>query len=413
MRPVAQGNALCARRCGLDSHMISVQDALAVIDSHKPTPPAERVAIAEAAGRVLAEDLTARNAMPPFASANMDGYAVGACLAGDTLTLIGESAAGHPFSGAVTPGTAIRISTGAMMPEGADRVLMKENAEESGTQITALSAPKAGEHVRPAASDVSVGAPLLSAGANLTPANLTLAAAAGYAALPVRQKLKIAILSSGDELRPVGMPLKSGEIFAANAIGLAALLTAWGAEVTDLGILPDTPNAPANILPELNGFDIIIPIGGASIGDHDHMRPAFEAAEYSVLFSTVAMRPGKPCWMAEKSGQIIFGLPGNPASAFVCAFLFLRPLLSLPTHILQAVLTQPVDENGPRETYLRARAYVEDGQIRVTPENQQESFRLRPQSRANALVKLPPMGGPYRPNDVLDILLIGELVRAE
>ncbi len=389
--------------------MISAQDALAVIESHKPAQKAETLAIADSAGRTLTQDVTAQLDMPPFAAANMDGYAVSACRTGDRLNLIGDAAAGHPFDGQVTPGTAIHISTGAMLPKGADRVLIKENTERGETFVTVKAAPNGGEHARPAASDFSKDAFLLSSGTQLSPADLTLAAASGHAELSVLRKPKIAILSSGDELKPVGTPLKAGEIHAANAVGLTVLLTEWGAEVTDMGILPDTPNAVSEILPRLTDFDIIIPIGGASIGDHDHMRPAFKAAGFDLLFKSVAIRPGKPCWMAEKTGQIVFGLPGNPASAYVCAHLFLRSLVGLPTQTVQAILTHSVEENGPRETYLRAQAAVDAGRIIVTPESGQESFRLRPQSRANALVKLPPLGGPYKQGDLLDIILIGEL----
>jgi len=163
------------------------------------------------------------------------------------------------------------------------------------------------------------------------------------------------------------------------------------------------------LLPRLTSFDLVIPIGGASVGDHDHMRPAFMAAGYDMIFERVALRPGKPSWMAGKDQQLVFVLPGNPASSFVCAHLFLRPLLDLKTQLLSARLDGKIEENGPRENYLRGRAFVRDGLIHVSPFPSQDSFRLRPQSDANTLLRIPPMGGPFRSDDLLDIILIGAL----
>ena len=389
--------------------MISVQDALAHIRSNRPTPKAETVAITKAMGRVLTQDVTSRIDMPPFSASNMDGYAVSDCQIGDELVIIGESAAGHPFDRNVTNGTAVHISTGAMMPTGADRVLIREHTNRDGSSVLVKSAPKDGKHVRTPASDFAVGTHLLKSGHCLSAADLTLLVAAGHIAVEVNRKPKLAIFSTGDELRPLGETLAKGEIYAANNIGLKPLLESWGAEVTDFGIVPDTQGAAAALLPSLAAYDIIAPMGGASIGDHDHMRPSFSTAGFEMLFETVAIRPGKPSWMGRKADKIVFGLPGNPASAFVCAHLFLRPLLGLDTQFLEVALDEPLEENGPRETYLRARALICQGQIRVTPETEQESFRLCPQSNANALVRVPALGGPYKPGDVLDTILIGEL----
>ena len=393
--------------------MISVQDALALIRSHRPTPTAETVVIAEAMGRVVTRGVIARMDMPPFAASNMDGYAVSDCQTGDKLEVIGESSAGHPFLGTVTHGEAVRISTGAMMPHGGDRVLIQEHAERDNGFIIVKNAPRAGKHVRATASDFAVGAPLLKPGHRLTPADLTLISAAGHTTIEVQRKPKLAIFSTGDELQPAGKPLSEGEIYAANTIGLKPLLESWGAEVTDYGILRDTAEAVADLLPHLSTYDIIVPIGGASIGDHDHMRPSFRAAGFEMLFETVAVRPGKPSWMGKTANQITFGLPGNPASAFVCAHLFLRPLFGLETQLLQATLSNSLEENGPRETYLRARAFITEGQLHVTAEAQQDSFRLRLQSKANALLRVPALDGPYKQGDRLDIMLIGELAAAE
>jgi molybdopterin molybdotransferase len=339
----------------------------------------------------------------------MDGYAITACKTGDSLEIIGESAAGTPFDGVVGQGQAVRISTGAMIPRGADRVLIQEKGERDGRNLTVNAAPEAGTHIRPAGSDFHSGDPLFGPGHRLTAADLTLLAAAGHATIKVQSKRRIAIFSTGNELRAVGETLTPGQIHAANAVGLIPLLESWGADVTDLGILPDEPDIIAARLERLSDVDIIVPIGGASVGDHDHLRPGFRNAGFEMIFETVALRPGKPSWMATKEKQIAFGLPGNPASSFVCAHLFLRPLLGQKTPILSAKLDGKIEENGPRETYLRGTASVKQGQIQVKPLPLQDSFRLRPQSSANALIRIPPMGGPYDIDALMDIILIDAL----
>lgn len=412
MRRAAQGNALCLHHHGLNMHMISVQTALACIQANSPTPSTETVALQDAMDRILAQDVSVKLSMPPFPAANMDGYAVAACETGDNLEIIGESAAGTPFEGSLRSGQTIRISTGAMMPAGADRILIQEHCHRDENRVMVKTAPKPQTHVRQIGSDFQTGERLFRSNQLLRAADLTLIAAAGHAEIVVNSKLRVAILSTGDELRPIGAKLNTGQIHAANAIGLTALLEHWDADVTDFGIIADDPEAISECLPQLADFDIIIPIGGASVGDHDLMRPAFQAADYEPLFETVAVRPGKPCWMAKKDTHVVFGLPGNPASSFVCAHLFLHSLLGHHVPIISAKLDKPVEENGPRETYLRGQARVKDGEIYITPFGAQDSFRLRPQSEANALIKLPPMGGPYRAGDVLHVILIDALIPA-
>ena len=389
--------------------MISVQTALSLIESHSPRPMAETVATAEAMGRTLAHDVKAKLSMPPFTASNMDGYALSQIETGDTLEIIGESSAGTPFTGTISQDQAVRIATGAMVPDGADRVLIQEHVIRDGERLTVMTQPKAGEHIRLIGSDFQLGAPLLKANHHLQAPDLTLLAAAGHKKLTVNAKLRCAIFSTGDELSPVGKPLKAGEIYAANAIGLIPLLEGWGADVTDFGILPDDPNVISAQVKKMSDFDIIIPIGGASVGDHDHLRPVFRAAGFDMIFEQVALRPGKPSWMAKNKAQIAFGLPGNPASGFVCAHLFLRTLLGQSPQVLSAKLDGQIEENGPRETYLRGQAKSKDGQIKVTRFPCQDSYRLRPQSAANALVRVPAMGGPYLSGDVMDIILFGTL----
>lgn len=392
--------------------MISVQDALAHINAVRPTTTVETVAVTEAIGRVLTDDLPALLDMPPFLAANMDGYATSECQSADRMNIIGESAAGHPFAGHVSESQAVRISTGAMLPSGAERVLMQEHVNRIGNEITVKLVSTSEKHVRAAASDFVTGTILLKAGHRLHAGDLTLAAAAGHFQIRVLRKCKVAMFSSGDELQPVGKELPAGQIYAANSVGLKPLLERWGADVTNLGIVKDSPEAISSLLSQVADYDIILPIGGASVGDHDHMRPSFRDAGFQVLFETVAVRPGKPSWMGKKINQIVFGLPGNPASAFVCAHLFLRPVLGIETTFLPASLDNFLEENGARESYLRGQAFIRDGQLCVKVDNPQESFRLRPQSDVNALIKIPPLGGPYLKGDQVKIMLIGELDHA-
>jgi len=409
MRPIAQGNALCGPPYGLHVNMISVQTALSLIESHKPRPLAETVLTAKAIGRTLIQDVNAKLSMPPFTASNMDGYALIHCAAGDTLDIIGESSAGMPFNGRINQGQSVRISTGAMVPEGADRILIQEQAIRNDDKLTVKALPKVGQHIREVGSDFHARELLLKANRHLKASDLTLLAAAGHAEVTVKSKLRCAIFSTGDELRPVGETLDAGKIYAANAIGVIPLLEQWGADVTNFGILPDNPKVIAAKLNKLSEFDIIIPIGGASVGDHDHLRPVLREAGFNMIFETLALRPGKPSWMAKKKKQIAFGLPGNPASSFVCAHLFLRPLLGHSPQILCAKLDGKIEENGPRETYLRGHAAVKDGQIEVTAFPEQDSYRLTPQSSANALIRVPPMSGPYISGDVMDVIFIDVL----
>lgn len=392
--------------------MISVEEALEHIRSNRPELGDELISIQDALGRILSEDVIASLNMPPFTSANMDGYAVADCKARYPLNIIGYSAAGHPFAGKVRMGEAVRISTGAMIPSGADRVLIKENATEGQDKVIVRIAPKKGTHIRPLGSDFKTGETLLKAGQILRVADLTICAAAGITKLLVLKKLTLALLSCGDELVPAEKDLQTGQIYAANTVGLAALLRSWSVEVTIFDPVKDTADSISSVLSKLSNFDIIVPIGGASVGDHDLMRPSFKAAGFKLLFEKVPLRPGKPCWMGRRDEQIVLGLPGNPASVFVCTQIFLRALLNLEIAFLSASLTEPIDENGPRETYLRASTEIRDGNIFVTPFAQQDSYRHRPQAEATALIKLAPMGGPFRSGDKIDILLLGDLAQA-
>lgn len=386
--------------------MISVEQALEILRNYAPKAGVETVALEHAKHRILAETVMPKIDMPPFAASNMDGYAIKTGERDEVLSVIGESAAGRAFDGQIDAGQAVRIFTGAVMPDGADRVAIQENVQTREDTIRLKRTVKADSHIRSQGSDFRAGDTVLKAGQHLTAGDLTLAAAAGYADLTVKSKLRIAILETGDELRSVGETLYDSEIVAANGVGLATLLQDWGADVVLIRLVADNLDAIKSAIKAAENCDIIVTIGGASIGDYDLVRSAFNTAEFNEKFSKVAVKPGKPSWFATRGKQVVLGLPGNPASAFVCAHLFLRPLLGFENRAISIPITDQIEENGPRETYLRARLKIQEGQISVTPLPQQESYRLRPQSEANALIRVPPMGGPYKLGDRLDVIRI-------
>ena len=284
--------------------MISVKDALNLIRSNQPVLGTEQIAVADALGRTLSEDIKSTMNLPPFSAANMDGFAISSSEFQDQLQLIGESSAGHPFEGEINAGEAVRISTGARLPKGADRILIQENANFTKDLVTVKKAPNEDTHIRPLGSDYKVGDVLLKAGQTLSAPQLMLCLAAGLETLKVSKKPKLALLSTGDELSPPGTELEDGKIYASNALGLKALLDSWKIDVTIFDGIRDNQDDITNTISKLSEFDLIVPIGGASIGPHDLMRPSFNAAGFEIIFDRLAMRPGKPCWMGRRDKQI-------------------------------------------------------------------------------------------------------------
>ncbi|WP_427450064.1 molybdopterin molybdotransferase MoeA [Litorimonas sp. WD9-15] len=388
--------------------MISVEQALSILRKHAPQRGSENVNLGEAYHRILALDIVAQQDMPRFPASNMDGYAIRDGGKGEVLSVIGESAAGHGFTGRLETGQAVRIFTGAVIPEGADRVVLQENVTPTGESIRLKRAVKPGTHIRTVGSDFRSGEILLAAGRCLSAGDLALAAASGCEHLSVRTNPRIAILETGDELQRPGENLKNGGVTAANGFALAAQLEAWGAQIELQQIKPDRKTDIDSFIEDTKTCDIIVTIGGASVGDFDISGQTFLEAGFEMKFESVAVKPGKPCWFATRGKQVVLGLPGNPASAFVCAHLFLKPLLGLENKYIAVSLCEKVEENGPRETYLRALLSVKDAQIFATPLIHQESYRLRPQSDADALIKVPPMGGPYKAGDTIDVLPISD-----
>ena len=395
--------------------LLSVEEALQkVLDGVAPTEP-EVIAIGSARGRVLAEPLQALVTQPPFNASAMDGYAVRAAditQLPSTLSVIGEAAAGHPFHGSVGRGQAVRIFTGAPVPDGADAIVIQENADREGSQVIVREGASEADHIRPLGSDFGRGNVLLAAGRRLGPREISLVAAMGYGQVTVRRRPQVAILSTGDELVHPGSPLGPGQITASNHLGIAALAEAVGAEPQQLGIARDTQADLDAHFAKAQGADIIVTSGGASVGDHDLVAPVLQSRCMTLDFWKIAMRPGKPLMFGRLGASRILGLPGNPVSSLICARLFLVPLiralLGQPTGVdlpVPARLTVPLDANGPRQHYMRATSQPgPDGMALVAPVRSQDSSLLAPLAQADCLLIRPPRA-PMAPAGTLVLIL--------
>lgn len=379
---------------------LSVAEARASILTGVEPTGSEQAALASARGRVLAEALAARLTQPPFDASAMDGYAVKGLEVATLpvrLRVIGEAAAGHPFVGDVGVGEAVRIFTGAPVPSGADAVVIQENTRRDGEVVTIVEGRPDPEHIRARGSDFSRGDRLLEQGRTLGARELALAAAMGYGHVPVRRRPRVAVLATGDELVPPGVTPDAGQIVASNHLGVAALAEDAGAEVLLLGIARDNRESLAEHLERAEGCDVLVTIGGASVGDHDLVAPTLEARGMALAFWKIAMRPGKPLMFGVLGSQRVLGLPGNPVSALVCARLFLVPLIgALLGRPPQQEAPRPartttrIAKNGPREHYMRAVSRIaEDGTLEVTPVPSQDSSLLAPLAQADVLLVLP------------------------
>lgn len=376
----------------------NVEAALATMLARVTPLPIEDVPVADADGRRLARHVTASRDQPPFDASAMDGWALrdADVAEGAVLEIVGESAAGRGFSGRVQRGQTARISTGAPLPPGADRVVIQEEAERQGGRVQLTRCPVTSVHIRRRGCDFAQGDRLLSTGERLNPWRLALAASAGAATLACGRRPVVAILATGDELVEPGQPIGPDQIFNSGAPSLAAFVARHAGIGTRLTSAADTDAA---IVQAVQGatFDILVTIGGASVGDHDRVKPALRSLEAVIHVEGVAMRPGKPLWFATLAdGRPVLGLPGNPASALVCAELFLAPILARlqgATHedrFETAVLTDALPANGPRDHYMRARAVAgDDGRRHVTPFADQDSSLVRVMAAANALIRRP------------------------
>ncbi|MFA6113972.1 MAG: molybdopterin molybdotransferase MoeA [Sphingomonas sp.] len=393
--------------------MISVTEAQARLFALAPPIETETVPLRDAAGRWVAQDIVAVRTQPASDLSAMDGYAIRFADLPGPFTLIGESAAGRPFTGSVGAMETARIFTGAAMPSGADTVLVQEEARQEGDLIllTGEGPSAKGKSVRRKGLDFSTGDLLIPQGARLTPARIAVAATGGHGALPVTRRLRVAIVATGDELVAPGTALTEAALTEAalpesNGAMLAALLADLPVEVADLGILPDRLDVTTAAFASVDA-DIIVTTGGASVGNHDLVRPALEAAGGSIDFWRIALRPGKPMMAGRLGDAVVLGLPGNPVSAFVTAFLFLRPLIATMAGALDplprtatAILGEDLPANDQRQDYLRA--VTRDGHVFAA--SIQDSSMLLTLARADCLIVRPPHAPVLGAGEVVEIL---------
>lgn len=390
--------------------MITTEAALAQLFDLVDVLPSEDVPLRMAAGRVLARNVTANRDQPPFAASAMDGYAVCGAAVGATFDVIGEAAAGHAFAGRVDAGQAVRIFTGAPVPEGADRVVIQEDVTRKGDAITLNDTLEQARYIyiRPAGGDFTIGTPLKGP-RTLTPSDIALLASMNISTVPVIRKPVVAIIATGDELVQPGETPNDAQIIASNSYGLAALFEANGATVQLLPIARDAVPALELAFELAHGADLIITIGGASVGDHDLVGQVAKTCGMDRAFYKVAMRPGKPLMAGRMGTSAMIGLPGNPVSAMVCGHIFVLPVIrkmlalgAQPAPRQTATLINTLNANGPREHYMRA--HLGPDGVRVF--DRQDSALLSVLSNANCLAIRPANDGTRLPGDLLEIITI-------
>lgn len=398
--------------------LLPVATALDRVLDGVPAPAEEMVAIADADGRVLTQDLAAKLTQPPFAASAMDGYAVygdGGAPVGERWTVIGESAAGRGFSGRVAAGQAVRIFTGAPVPPGCGTVVIQEDVSRTGEAIIAIDATRAGANIRPAGNDFTAGDVALKRGRRLDAHTLTLAAAMGYGLVAVARRPVVAILATGDELVAPGTPPGADQIVSSNPVGIAALVTGAGGVARHLGIVPDRLEALTACIRAARDADVLVTIGGASVGDHDLVGEALKIEGLDLAFWKIALRPGKPLMFGRLGKTRVLGLPGNPVSALITARVFLVPLIeallgqdrSAQDHET-AILTQPLEANGPRLHLMRAKlGRNEAGALTVAPMPSQDSSLLSALAVADCLIRREPDVGAAAAGEMVVVERLG------
>ena len=371
--------------------MIPLAEAQARLIALAKPVSSETVPLLGSIGRWLSADVIARRTQPARDLSAMDGYAVNAADEQRSWRVIGESAAGKPFLGQIGADEAVRIFTGAALPPGSNTIVIQENVTRDGDLITLLEAPspESGRHVRPLGGDFVRGETLITVGTRLSPAGIALAAMGGHGSVPVRRPVRVAIISSGDELVAPGTQTDDDHIPATNALMIAAMLDGWPVEINDIGIVADTLDALIIAIKKAENADIIVTSGGASVGDHDLVRPALINAGATLDFWKVAMRPGKPLMAGQLGDSIVLGLPGNPVSAFATAILFLKPAIAalsgaadaLPRS-LTGILGAAMPAVGTRTDHIRACL----SENRLFPVGIDDSAALKGLARADALI---------------------------
>jgi molybdopterin molybdotransferase len=368
-----------------------------------------------AASRTLAESLFATRDQPPFRSSAMDGYAVrSADLARKRFHIVGEAAAGGAYAGLIEEGEAVRIFTGAPVPAGADAVVPQERARRDGSDVLIDQTAQPGKNIRDLAIDFSAGSPLIDAGTRLHPRHIALVAAAGIGAVKVSRTPRVAMLATGSELATPGEAAGSHQIYDSVTFGLGAMIESWGGCPQRLPPSRDSKAAVSSaILAAIAAADLVVIVGGASVGDYDVVKQALATSGLQISVPKVAVRPGKPTWFGTLEHKPILGLPGNPAAAFVCAALFLRPLLhaflarTAASRYIPAVLDGLVEKCGENEAYLRARATVgDDARLVARPFDNQDTSLVSVFASANALIRRSPNSGPALRGSLVDLLLL-------
>src|SRR5258705_3094022 len=394
--------------------MISVDEAVARIAGAFAPLASEAVPIADAAGRVLAENAVAKLDQPPHPMSAMDGYAVRVRDAhpGAELSVIGEAPAGRPFAGTLGAGQAVRIFTGGVVPEGADALVIQEDTDLRGTRVLIKEAPRPEENVRRRALDFRAGETLLGRGHRLSARDVALLAAADLPQVPVTRKPRVAIVAAGDELSRPGQPRKDGGIVASSTYALQAMVRGWGGAAFDLGILPDRPEAFASLPAATKDADLIVTQGGASVGDHDLVQSALKPHGFALDFWRIAMRPGKPLIFGRLRETPFIGLPGNPVSAMVCAVLFIQPAvaamlgMAYEPPIAKARLASALKANGRRQDYVRARVTRQGGILTAEPFALQDSSMQKVFAQADGLIVRHVDVPAAEAGDDVDVLLL-------
>lgn len=395
--------------------MIPVEEAQArVLEAAKPTG-VEIVMLAEAHGRTLAEPIVARRTQPPADMSAMDGYAVraeDAAEAGAALSVVGESPAGKPYDGEVISGQAIRIFTGGEVPSGADAIVLQEDVSRDGDTVRLNDPAELGRHIRRAGLDFKAGETTIPAGAVMTPGQLSLAAGMNVVWVRASRRPRVAILATGDEIKLPGDDLGPGQIIGSSGLGIAAYIRDCGGEPLMLDVAKDDEGALINAARQAAGCDILVTLGGASVGDHDLVQSALAKEGLDVNFWRIAMRPGKPLMFGALGGQMVLGLPGNPVSTMVCAHLFLGPAIrqmlgradTAPPESF-ARLKVPMKQNDRRQDYVRARITSDQNQgFVVEPFRVQDSSMMSVYAAANALIVRPPHADAAEEGELVRVL---------
>jgi molybdopterin molybdotransferase len=399
--------------------MLSVQEAFDLVVAGFTPLSSETVSLEQAHGRVLSEDVSAKLFHPPADVSSMDGYAVRAedvANVPTTLTQVGESAAGGRFDGHIKPGQTARIFTGAPVPDGADAIVIQENTEASGNQIKVLKGAPKGKFVRPKGMDFSNGDILLKAGQVMTARDIATAAAMNCPWLRVHRKPKIAVLATGNELVMPGEPVGPGQIISSNSVALASYVAACGGQTINLGIAKDTEESLLECLKGAKGADLLVTMGGASVGDYDLVGKVLDDQGMDLGFYKVAMRPGKPLIFGRLGDVPVLGLPGNPVSAAVSTIIFVRAAIrvmqGLPTSAISgetAILGEDLPENDERQDYLRSQFSKDsEGNPVVVSAKLQDSAMLARLAKSDCLVIRAPFAKPAKAGEQVKIITLGQ-----